>query len=91
MARSIDAIQRDIEKNRNQLAQTLDELADRTNPKTLADDAKTQILEKLNDPQVKAVIGVAVAGVVGLIGFSIARGRRRKKEIERVRDLLLNV
>lgn len=91
MARSIDAIQRDIEKNRNQLAQTLDELADRANPKHIADDAKTQIMNKLSDPQVQLILGAVAAGVVGLIGFSVARGRRRKKEIERVRDLLLNV
>ena len=40
MARNIDAIQSDIERTREQLAKTLDELSVRTAPKNLAEDAK---------------------------------------------------
>ena len=44
MARDIHDIERDIERTRGQLASTLDELADRTNPSNLADSAKGQAL-----------------------------------------------
>ena len=47
MARKIDDIQRDIERTRKQLAGTLDELAQRTKPGNLVNDAKSNLLEKL--------------------------------------------
>ena len=47
MARKIDDIQRDIERTRKQLAGTLDELAQRTKPSNLVNDAKSNLLEKL--------------------------------------------
>lgn len=88
MARSIDEIQRDIERNRRQLAGTLDELADRTKPSNLVDDAKRSVQEWLQDPQVQKVlagIGVAVAGIVA---FNLVRGRKKKKDIEEIQRLL---
>ncbi|WP_448851361.1 DUF3618 domain-containing protein [Corynebacterium sp. 335C] len=91
MARNIDAIQRDIERNRKQLAQTLDELAERSNPKTIADDAKSQAQDKLKDPKVQAILGVCAAAVVGLVLANVVRGRNRKKEIARIRELIENV
>mgnify|MGYP001198472821 FL=1 len=88
MARSIDDIQRDIERNRTQLAQTLDELSTRTNPKYVADDAKARVSEGLQDPKVQAIIGGVVAVVFGGIALSIARNRKRSKEIERIREMI---
>ena len=63
MARSIDDIQRDIERNRTQLAKTLDELSVRTNPKNVADDAKSRAVDGLQEPKVQAALG-AVALVI---------------------------
>ncbi len=58
MARSIEDIQRDIERNRNQLARTLDEISVRTNPKNVADDAKTRLVDGLKEPTAQGVWGV---------------------------------
>lgn len=88
MARSIEDIQRDIERNRNQLARTLDELTVRTNPKNVADDAKTRVLGALNEPKVQAALGVVAALVVGGIAMGIRRNRNRSKEIDRIREML---
>lgn len=55
MARSIEDIQRDIERNRNQLARTLDELSVRTNPKNVAEDAKTRVTDGLKEDR-KSVV-----------------------------------
>ncbi len=51
-----EAIERDIENARNQLAQTLDVLAVRTNPKRLVETTKHTVLAKLNEPAVKAAL-----------------------------------
>ncbi|ASE57568.1 MULTISPECIES: DUF3618 domain-containing protein [Corynebacterium] len=88
MARSIEDIQRDIERNRNQLARTLDELTVRTNPKNVADDAKTRVLDALNEPKVQAALGVVAALVVGGIAMGIRRNRNRSKEIDRIREMI---
>ncbi|MEJ4112106.1 DUF3618 domain-containing protein [Corynebacterium kroppenstedtii] len=88
MARSIDAIQSDLERTRQQLASTLDELADRANPNALADDAKQKATSFARDPKVQKVllgIGIAVAGVVILT----VRGKRKQsKEIKEIQKLL---
>lgn len=88
MARSIEDIQRDIERNRNQLARTLDELSVRTNPKNVADDAKSRVVDALNEPKVQAALGVVAALIVGGIALGIRRGRNRNKEIERIREMI---
>lgn len=69
MARDPDTIERDIEQARKALASTLDQLGEKANPKKLADDAKTSITAKLNDPKVKfPLIGAGV-----LIGALLLR------------------
>ncbi|MDQ2782499.1 MAG: DUF3618 domain-containing protein [Actinomycetota bacterium] len=73
MAGSTDSIERDIERARDSLASTLDELATRTNPKRLLEQAKTKIAASLAEPKVKA----ALAGVAGLVlVVVVARARR---------------
>jgi len=64
--RDTEAIERDIENARNQLAQTLDVLAVRTNPKRLVETTKQSVLVKLNEPAVKAAL-IGVGAVVGLL------------------------
>jgi hypothetical protein len=65
MARDTKNIERDIETARNQLADTLDELSTRANPKRIAENTKQTVIAKVNEPKVKySLIG---AGVLFLI------------------------
>jgi len=72
--RSADEIQRDIEKARAGLAESVDQLAYRTNPKRVADNAKITLRAKANSPEGRIVIGVTGGLVVLLI---IRRIRKR--------------
>ena len=90
MARDIHDIERDLERTRNQLASTLDELADRTNPKTLAGSAKSEASNWLQDPTVQKVIGGVVAGIAALISIKAYNGRKRKSELKELQKLLAN-
>jgi hypothetical protein len=72
--RSADDIQRDIERSRAALAKTVDELAYRTNPKRVADNAKRSALQKAGSPQ-----GRAALGVTGLLLVVLIVRRVRKK------------
>ncbi|QCQ91787.1 DUF3618 domain-containing protein [Rhodococcus sp. SGAir0479] len=66
MPRDTEAIERDIENARNQLAQTLDVLAVRTNPKRLVESTKQGVLAKLNEPAVRAAL-IGAGAIVGLL------------------------
>ncbi len=57
--RSADEIQHDIEQARVSLASAVDQLAERTSPKRLANDLKQDVLAKARTPQGKAVLGGA--------------------------------
>ncbi len=72
--RSAEDIQRDIEKSRAALATTVDQLAYRTNPKRVTDNAKESIRAKVNSPQGQAVLAV-VGGL--LVVVLIRRIRKR--------------
>ncbi len=88
MARNIEDIQRDIERTRRQLANTLDELADRSKPANLVDDAKDQATAKLQEPNVQKIL-LGVAGVVvGAVVFSIVRGRKKSNDLKEIQRLL---
>ncbi|EEI17250.1 DUF3618 domain-containing protein [Corynebacterium sanguinis] len=88
MARDIDDIERDIERTRDQLASTLDEIAHRANPSTLADNAKDQAKNFFQDETVqKVLVGIGV-GVAVLIGIKALNGRKRKKELKELQRLL---
>ncbi|GAA4481661.1 DUF3618 domain-containing protein [Rhodococcus olei] len=69
MPRDTESIERDIERARNQLASTLDELSVRTNPKRLLDTAKTAVLAKVNEPPVK----FALIGAGALVAVLVVR------------------
>ena len=63
--RDPDTIKRDIDAARNQLASTVDSLAERANPRRLADDLKVRVLEFVKKPAVLASLaGVGVVVVV---------------------------
>lgn len=72
--RNPEEIQRDIEQARASLAIAVDQLAYRTNPKRVADNAKKSLVAKAQTPQGMAVIGGAGALVVFLV---VRRIRKR--------------
>lgn len=65
VARDPESIQREIEQTRDALAESLDVLADRANPKNLIEGGKEQVAEKLADPKIKYTL-IAVGALVGL-------------------------
>ncbi|HEX3812397.1 MAG TPA: DUF3618 domain-containing protein [Mycobacteriales bacterium] len=73
MARDPQTIQREIEEARDALASTLDKLADRTSPKTLAGRAKDTLAGAVRSPAGIAGAGIAVA----LAGLLVIRRVRR--------------
>ncbi|WP_134324750.1 DUF3618 domain-containing protein [Cumulibacter soli] len=78
-------IQRDIDRTRDALAGTLDQIAVRVNPKRLVDSGKEQVQGFFESPKGKAVIAGAGALLVLLIGRRVALSKRNKRE----RDLEL--
>jgi hypothetical protein len=69
VARDPDTIQADIERARDALAVTVDELTTRANPKRIVEQGKQTVRAKLADPKIKyALIGVGV-----LFGLVIVR------------------
>jgi len=88
VARDINDIQRDIERTRGNLAATIDELADRTRPENLVNDAKKQATAKLQDDNVQKILaGVGIA-IAALIVISSANKRKKKKELKELQRLL---
>jgi len=65
--RSAEEIQRDIEQSRTALAEAVDQLAYRTNPKRVTDNVKQTLREKAASPQGRVAIGVAGGLVVLLV------------------------
>lgn len=88
MARNIEDIQRDIERTRRQLAGTLDELADRTKPQNLVDDAKREANNKLKDPNVQKVLAGVGAVIVGGIVLVMVRSRKKSNDLKEVQRML---
>lgn len=69
MADETERIEREIAHAREDLAKTLDQLADRANPQRLADDAKGKAVAIFNKPAVR----YTVAGVGVLVVFLVVR------------------
>ena len=72
--RSADDIQRDIEKARVTLADAVDQIAYRTNPKRVTENAKQTLRQKANTTPGRIVIGVTGGLAVLLI---VKRIRKR--------------
>ncbi|MGV9714046.1 DUF3618 domain-containing protein [Gordonia sp. NPDC003424] len=73
MAGDTERIEQEIAQAREDLAKTLDQLADRANPQRLADDAKHKVLATLNQPAVKYTLAGVGAVVVFLVVRKIVR------------------
>jgi Protein of unknown function (DUF3618) len=71
-------IQAEIEGARVSLASSLDQLAERTSPKRLANQAKDAAVEKATSDQGKKIIAGSVVAVVALV--VLARVRRARKK-----------
>jgi hypothetical protein len=65
VARDAQTIQAEIERARDALAATVDELSNRTNPKRLVDQGKQTVRATLNSPKVKfPLIGIGALVVI---------------------------
>jgi hypothetical protein len=71
--RDPDTIKRDIDQARDQLASTVDSLAERANPRRIADDVKAGVLRFVKKP----AVAVSLAGV-GALALVIAVRRHRR-------------
>ncbi len=71
--RDPETIRQDIDAARDQLALTVDNLAERANPRRIADDVKSGVLRFVKKPPV--AISLAGVGVVLVVLF--VRKRRR--------------
>lgn len=65
MARDPDTIQREIEKARDALADSLDALGEKASPKRFADQGREAVQAKMADPRIKYGL-IAVGALVGL-------------------------
>ena len=66
--RDPEAIKQDIDVARDQLAATVDSLAERANPRRLAEDLKARVIEFVRKPVVTASLaGVGVLVVVVVV------------------------
>ncbi|MDR3662058.1 MAG: DUF3618 domain-containing protein [Mycobacterium sp.] len=63
--RNPDEIKQEIDRARDQLALTVDALAERANPQRLADDAKAKVIAIASKPAV--IVSLAGVGVVVLV------------------------
>jgi Protein of unknown function (DUF3618) len=69
VARDPDTIQREIESARDALAESLDALSDRANPKHLVEQGRQSVQARLADPKVRYTL----IGVGALLGLLIVR------------------
>ena len=72
--RDPDTIKQEIDQARDQLALTVDSLAERANPRRLADDLKTGLVALVKKPAV--AVSLAGVGTVAIV-LVVRRVRRR--------------
>lgn len=74
--RDPDALMKEIERTRENLAQTIDALTDRVSPGNVARRARDRVREQLASPEGRLAGGVAVAVVA--LGVAVYVWRRRR-------------
>lgn len=72
--RDPDTIKKEIDQARDQLALTVDSLAERANPRRLADDAKAGLVKFVKKP----AVAVSLAGVGTVVIVLVIRRIRRR-------------
>ena len=71
--RDPDTIKQDIDQARNQLASTVDSLAERANPRRIADDIKAGVVRFVKQPAVAMSLAGLGALVVAVVVYRIRR------------------
>ncbi|MGE3287061.1 MAG: DUF3618 domain-containing protein [Pseudonocardia sp.] len=69
MARDPETIEREIEKARDQLAESLDALTDRAHPRHLVESGKQRVQAQLETPAVRYVL----IGVGAILALAVLR------------------
>jgi Protein of unknown function (DUF3618) len=72
--RDPDTIKQEIDEARDQLASTVDSLAERANPRRLADDAKARVIGFVKKP----VVAISLAGIGALVVVVVVRRVRNR-------------
>jgi hypothetical protein len=72
--RDPDTIKQDIDQARDQLASTVDLLAERANPRRVADDVKARAIGFVKKP----VVAISLAGIVALAAALAVRKIRNR-------------
>jgi uncharacterized protein DUF3618 len=72
--RDPDTIKRDIDQARDQLATTVDSLAERANPQRIANDVRAGVMRFVKKP----AVAVSLAGVGALVLVVFVRRIRRR-------------
>ena len=72
--RDPDTIKQDIDQARDQLASTVESLAERANPRRLADDAKARAIAFVKKP----AVAISLAGIAALAAALAVRKIRNK-------------
>jgi hypothetical protein len=72
--RDPDTIKQDIDQARNQLASTVDSLAERANPSRLADDLKAGLVRFVKKP----AVALCLAGVGAVVVVIVVRRMRQR-------------
>ena len=72
--RDPDTIKQEIDQARDQLASTVDSLAERANPRRLADDAKARAIGFVKKP----AVAISLVGIAALAAALAVRKIRRR-------------
>ncbi|MGH3971367.1 MAG: DUF3618 domain-containing protein [Mycobacterium sp.] len=72
--RDPDTIKQEIDQAREQLASTVDSLAERANPRRLADDARARVVAFVKKP----AVAVSLAGIGALAVVLVVRKIRNR-------------
>jgi Protein of unknown function (DUF3618) len=72
--RDPDTIKQEIDQARDELASTVDSLAERANPRRLADDAKARLIGFVKKP----VVAISLAGIGALVVVVVVRRVRNR-------------
>ncbi len=82
MPRDTESIEREIERAREQLAATLDQLGQRADPKKLVESATASAVATATKPPVLAAAAGVGLLVVLVVASRVRRGRREKKVLK---------
>ena len=73
MAQDFEAIELNIAVARDNLAATLDEIADRVNPTKVVEKGKVAAQDALQKVEVQIALGIAAAVILGTLVIRLAR------------------